>query len=178
MEFTTSRLRVRSFAREDEEALHRLLSDPAVMRWMEPPYSPAQTRAFLLRAGLCQPPLVYAAESLSTNCIIGYVIYHPYIQPSDYEIGWALAPCHWGKGLATSSPPLCWTRPAAKERAGQCWNVCLKTPRCSALPPALDSPFRESRRGWSNTACLYRTFPQLLQYISPAAQRRPLYFML
>lgn len=101
MEFTTSRLRVRSFAREDEEALHRLLSDPAVMRWMEPPYSPVQTRAFLFRAGLCQPPLVYAAESLSTNCIIGYVIYHPYIQPSDYEIGWALAPCHWGKGLAT-----------------------------------------------------------------------------
>ncbi len=101
MEFVTPRFRVRPFRREDEGALHRLLSDPAVMRWLEPPYCLAQTQCFLLRAGLCQPPLVYAAELLSTGGIIGYIIYHPYTSPSEYELGWVLDKTCWGRGMAS-----------------------------------------------------------------------------
>lgn len=101
MEFVTPRLRVRPFSPGDEGALHRLLSDPMVMRWMEPPYSPAQTRNFLRQAGLCQPPLVYAAELLSTNSIIGYVIYHSYMSPVEYELGWVLDKACWGQGIAS-----------------------------------------------------------------------------
>lgn len=101
MEFVTPRLRVRPFSPEDEGALHRLLSDPAVMRWLEPPFSLAQTQNFLRQAGLCQPPLVYAAELLSTNSIIGYIIYHPYTSALEYELGWVLDKARWGQGIAS-----------------------------------------------------------------------------
>lgn len=68
----------------DADALYRLLSDPEVMRYLEPLYDRAQTEAFLHRAGLSEPPLVYAAEG--NGRFIGYVIYHPYDEES-IEIG-------------------------------------------------------------------------------------------
>ena len=54
MELTleTPRLRVRPFRGEDEAALAEILGDPAVMAWIEPSYTPEQTRRFLARAGL------------------------------------------------------------------------------------------------------------------------------
>ena len=53
---------IRRMKSSDADALYRLLSDPEVMRYLEPLYDRAQTEAFLHRAGLSEPPLVYAAE--------------------------------------------------------------------------------------------------------------------
>lgn len=45
----TEALHIRRLTAEDLEPLHRLLSDPAVMRYLEPPFTRAQTEAFLQR---------------------------------------------------------------------------------------------------------------------------------
>ena len=88
---------IRKMRPGDADALYRLLSDPAVMRYLEPPFDRAQTEDFLRRAGLAEPPLVYAAEE--NGDFIGYVIYHAYDEQS-VEIGWVLLPEYWGRGYA------------------------------------------------------------------------------
>lgn len=55
-------LSIHRMRKEDLGWLYRLLSDPEVMRWLEPPYSMEQTEAFLFCAGLSENPLIYAAE--------------------------------------------------------------------------------------------------------------------
>lgn len=90
---------IRRMKSSDADALYRLLSDPEVMRYLEPLYDRAQTEAFLHRAGLSEPPLVYAAEG--NGRFIGYVIYHPYDEES-IEIGWVLFPAYWGRGYASA----------------------------------------------------------------------------
>ncbi len=58
-----ARVRLRMMRREDADELYALLSDEAVMRWLEPPFNRAQAERFLEQAGLSDPPLIYAAES-------------------------------------------------------------------------------------------------------------------
>ena len=90
---------IRTMRPGDADALYRLLSDPAVMRYLEPPFDREQTEAFLHQAGLTKPPLVYAAEK--NGIFIGYVIYHAYDRGS-VEIGWVLLPEYWGRGYASA----------------------------------------------------------------------------
>ena len=90
---------IRKMQPGDADALYRLLSDPAVMRYLEPPFDRAQTEDFLRRAGLAEPPLVYAAEE--NGVFLGYVIYHAYDEQS-VEIGWVLLPDYWGRGYASA----------------------------------------------------------------------------
>lgn len=63
---------IRNMRPGDADALYRLLSDPEVMRYLEPPYDRVQAEAFLHHAGLSEPPLVYAVEE--NGSFIGYVI--------------------------------------------------------------------------------------------------------
>ena len=90
---------IRRMRPDDADALFRLLSDPEVMQYLEPPFDRAQTEDFLRRAGLSEPPLVYAAEENGT--FLGYVIYHAYDRES-MEIGWVLLPEYWGRGYASA----------------------------------------------------------------------------
>lgn len=89
---------IRNMQPGDADALYKLLSDPEVMRYLEPPFDREQTEAFLHQAGLTKPPLVYAAEK--NGIFIGYVIYHAYDRGS-VEIGWVLLPEYWGRGYAS-----------------------------------------------------------------------------
>lgn len=96
----TERLIIRRFQPEDAEDLEKILSDPDVMKYIEPPFSPKKTQDFILTNGLCDPPLVWALESTETRHVIGHVILHPY-DSSRYEIGWILChPC-WNQGIAS-----------------------------------------------------------------------------
>ena len=88
------KLMIRKMTDQDLEPLCVLLSDPDVMRYLEPPYSNEQTRKFLSIAMSDHPP-VYAVDL--NGCFIGYVIYHLYEKDS-MEIGWVLLREHWGKG--------------------------------------------------------------------------------
>ncbi len=91
------KLHIRPFRPDDLDGLTRLLADPEVMRHLEPPYSPADSQAFLLRHGLSDSPAVFAVED--EGGFVGYVIYHPYDEDS-WEIGWVLARSAWGRGYA------------------------------------------------------------------------------
>ena len=90
---------IRKMQPGDADALYRLLSAPAVMRYLEPPFDRAQTEDFLRRAGLAEPPLVYAAEE--NGDFIGYVIYHAFDEQS-VEFGCVLLPEYWGRGYASA----------------------------------------------------------------------------
>ena len=90
-------LHIRRMTNQDLEPLYMLLSDPKVMRFLEPPYTREQVSAFL-RKGLSEKPPVYTVET--NGNFVGYVIYHPYEKDS-IEIGWVLLPEYWGKGYAS-----------------------------------------------------------------------------
>ena len=79
---------IRQFKLSDLDELYKVLSDPEVMQYIEPPYSLEQTRIFLIDAGLCYTPLIFAAKK--DGQFIGYVIFHEYDIDS-YELGWVLA---------------------------------------------------------------------------------------
>lgn len=96
----TKRLLIRPFREEDAEAWQPILSDPEVMRWLEPPFSPEQTRRFIREAGLCSPPLVWALMEKKGGRPVGHLIWHPYGDGA-MELGWVLGREHWGQGLAT-----------------------------------------------------------------------------
>ena len=99
MELLTERCRVRPFRPEDADALHAALSDPEVMRHVEPPFTLDRTRAFVREVGLCAPPRVFAVVWRATGRVIGHVIFHAF-DGADYEIGWVLRRDFWGMGIA------------------------------------------------------------------------------
>ena len=49
-----ARVRLRMMRREDADELYALLSDEAVMRWLEPPFNRAQAERFLEQTGLSE----------------------------------------------------------------------------------------------------------------------------
>ena len=95
----TKNLSVRKILPGDIEDLYRLLSDERVMEYLEPPYSREAAKAFLEKAGLSDPPLIYAVCDRYGR-FIGYVIFHRY-DKHGAEIGWVLSPAEWHKGYAS-----------------------------------------------------------------------------
>ncbi len=95
----TERLLVRRLQEADDEKLYAVLSDPEVMRYIEPPFSLEQTRSFIREAGLCEPPLVYAVIWKQTGELIGHLIWHPWDETA-MELGWILRRDFWGRGIA------------------------------------------------------------------------------
>ncbi len=91
-------LAIRKMKEQDLEPLHILLSDPEVMKYLEPPFTKEQTAEFL-RSALSDQPRVFAAEA--DGSFIGYVIYHPY-EEDTMELGWVLLPGYWSKGYASA----------------------------------------------------------------------------
>ena len=97
--FETVRCTVRTFREDDAESLQKILADPEVMEYLEPPFTADQTRSFLSRCGLCADPLVWAIEMLDTGELGGYLIYHPF-DADRHEIGWVLKKSLWHLGIA------------------------------------------------------------------------------
>ena len=91
---------LRPFRSEDVLQLHDVLSDPEVMRWIEPPYSLEQTVELLQGEALVSTPRILALTDRDDR-IIGQVIFHPYDRDS-YEVGWIIDRSHWGHGLASA----------------------------------------------------------------------------
>ena len=101
MYLETNRCLIRPFSLDDNEALHLCLSDPEVMRFIEPPFDLPKTRAFIRNAGLSTPPLVHALVWKATGDVIGHVIFHPYPGGNDWEMGWVIRRNCWGMGIAS-----------------------------------------------------------------------------
>ena len=114
-EVSTTEYSIRRMEESDLPAVRELLADARVMRFLEPPYSPEQAGSFLRKAGLSEPPLIYAAEDRSGR-FLGYVIYHPFDARS-MEIGWVLRPSAWGKGVASELTRMLIARAAQEGKA-------------------------------------------------------------
>jgi RimJ/RimL family protein N-acetyltransferase len=105
-EIETERLRLRAWRAGDVELQARLNADPEYMRHLGgPPMTYEQTAAQIARfrdhwarrgVGL------WAAEDRETGSFLGRIglAYHG-AWPDDLEVGWALDPAVWGRGLAT-----------------------------------------------------------------------------
>ena len=95
----TQRLMIRQLRESDVDSLYDVLSDPDVMRCIEPVYTRKQTLQLIRRAGMCAVPLIWALAEKATDRLIGHVIYHPFDE-TRYEIGWIIAKPYWNCGYA------------------------------------------------------------------------------
>lgn len=66
---------IRRMKSSDADALYRLLSDPEVMRYLEPLYDRAQTEAFLHRAGLSEPRLCMPPKKTDALSAMSFIIH-------------------------------------------------------------------------------------------------------
>lgn len=105
-------MNIRKFNESDLMNLHGTLSDPDVMKYIEPIFNLEKTKEFINSVAISDSPLIYAVEDDKGN-YIGYVIYHDY-EDNSIELGWLLNKQEWGKGYASKLTELMIEK-AAKE---------------------------------------------------------------
>lgn len=96
----TERLELRRFELSDSHDALLYLSDPLVMKSVEPPFDLAKTRDFILTHGMSEEPRVYALVERETSSLVGHVIFHRFGDDSVFELGWVLSRSSWGRGYA------------------------------------------------------------------------------
>lgn len=108
MEIETPRLMLRAWQDSDRAAFAQLNTDPAVMTYLGPPLSRAQSDAAIDRQIKLMEdgePAFWAAAHKESGQFIGCigvkrVRFQAHFTPC-YEIGWRLAHDYWGQGLAS-----------------------------------------------------------------------------
>ena len=95
----TPRTLVRPFRPDDLDDLHAILSDAQTMEFVEPPFDPAQTEAFL-REFCIGARGALAVEHRDTGQVIGYVLFNYRAEPGCYELGWIFHRTFWRQGYA------------------------------------------------------------------------------
>lgn len=110
---TTARLDIRDWAFDDAEAAFAVYGDGRVAPWLLPAMSQVPSVAAMrcvleawteARPNLATPAGRWAVAKRETGEVVGGVslrLLPPYDQ--DLEIGWQLAPLHWGSGYATEA---------------------------------------------------------------------------
>lgn len=94
----TDRLIIRDFEMNDAEDLQEILGDEETMKYCEPVYDIAKTKAFLKNFCIDRKGAV-AAVLRETNKLIGYILFIE-TESGVYEIGWFFNRKYWGKGYA------------------------------------------------------------------------------
>lgn len=109
MKITTDRLIIRPFQRDDFEDLHRMLSDPDVMRFsFNGPYSKQKSADFLsqcMEKSKNKQPSLLAVIDRRNRLFMGSCGFFPQkIQgKEELELGYRFLKKHWGKGFATEA---------------------------------------------------------------------------
>jgi ribosomal-protein-alanine N-acetyltransferase len=106
----TERLILRDWRDEDIEPLAAINADPLVVRFLPGPMTLEETRAMVERKRAHRARhgfTSFAVEVPGVAPFIGYVglqvpAFAAHFMPA-VEIGWRLAPAHWGKGYATEA---------------------------------------------------------------------------
>ena len=101
MKIETPRLTLRDFTPADGPALHAILGDGEVMAFAEPPYTPAQTHAFLEQFCIARRGGLACVEK-ATGQLVGYLLFSP-LGEQVWELGWFFRRDTWGKGFATEA---------------------------------------------------------------------------
>lgn len=99
----TVRLRLRRFTPDDVSAVHAYTHDAHVMEYM-PPHSMswAQTQAFVTTQQGADAQAV-AIVHRATDAMIGHLVFHAWVAPRTYEIGWVIHPDHQHRGYASEA---------------------------------------------------------------------------
>ncbi len=99
----TQRLRIRSFQRDDWQAVYDYTSDPAVMmHFPEGQFTPEQARAFVAD-NMGEHARAVAVLFKRADMLIGHMEFHPWFAPQTYEIGWVFNRVYHGQGYATEA---------------------------------------------------------------------------
>jgi [ribosomal protein S5]-alanine N-acetyltransferase len=102
LEVETARLRLRPFVADDWRAALAYLSLPNVRRFVpEWPQTEEQAREFVSENAA--DPRALALETRVDRELVGHIGFHPWFGERAYEIGWAVAPAHQGRGYATEA---------------------------------------------------------------------------
>lgn len=105
----TSRLRLRPYRADDDEAMFALYSDPRVMRyWSFPSWvEVAQARGYLekARAGMDSGEIFpWAIADRASDRLIGALTLHSlHVEQLRAEVGYSLSPDYQGRGLAAEA---------------------------------------------------------------------------
>jgi RimJ/RimL family protein N-acetyltransferase len=106
--FETGRLRLRRFAPDDAVTLDRWAAEPEFQRYLGPPRPGDE------QLGRCEAHWnehgfgLLAVEWKETGALVGRcgVQYHR-MWPHDPEVGWAVDPAWWGRGIAAEAGQAC-----------------------------------------------------------------------
>ena len=108
-EVETARLLLRQFREEELDSYHeRIFNDPRVMAFLPPgrPVPKARTAAWVARCKTHWERYgfgVWAVEERASGELIGHCGLGALEEIPEVEVLYALAPAHWGKGLATEA---------------------------------------------------------------------------
>lgn len=104
----TERLTLRGWLPDDRAAFAVMNADPRVSQYLLGPITPEDSEEMVDRIETCWQQRGYglwAAERLDTGQFVGYVGLWPATFDAPFtpavEVGWRLAPEHWGNGFAT-----------------------------------------------------------------------------
>lgn len=100
MKLHTERLVLRNFKEIDISEALEYLSDPEVMKYIEPIFDYEKAKEFINDCGLGQEPLVYALVHKVQNKVIGHIIFHEFNDSDEFELGWIINKEYWGQGFA------------------------------------------------------------------------------
>lgn len=97
MNIHTSRLIIRDYVPSDWQDLQEIFSDPQVMRYCEPVYTPEQTKETL--ALFIQKGIAYAVTLADSGKVIGHALFAQ-LEQGIYEIAWFYNRSYWSRGYA------------------------------------------------------------------------------
>jgi RimJ/RimL family protein N-acetyltransferase len=104
----TERLLLRDWRPDDRESFARMNADPRVSEHLAGPISRSDSEEMVDRVQACWAERGYglwAVARRDNGCFIGYVGLWPATFEAHFtpavEVGWRLAPRHWGHGFAT-----------------------------------------------------------------------------
>ena len=108
LEIETTRLRLRPCSEDDIDDLHRLWTDPQVRKYLWDDIAITREQAAEVasasldsfgRQGFGQ----WRVSLKESDSLIGFCGFRLFGEPPEVEILYAIAPLHWGKGLATEA---------------------------------------------------------------------------
>jgi RimJ/RimL family protein N-acetyltransferase len=108
VQLETERLMLRSFGREDVEAMAQLFANPDFMRFSLGAFTERKkTVEFIEKVmdwDLAGMPSQFAVLSRGEHAVIGYCgfLHHPEV-PGEVELGYRLHPDYWNRGLITEA---------------------------------------------------------------------------
>lgn len=99
MKIETERLIIRDFNKGDINDSFEYLSNPFVMKHIEPVFTYTQAVEFIEIYGIDKKS-VFAVEEKSLGKVIGHIIFHEFNNTLEYELGWIFNEKFHGLGYA------------------------------------------------------------------------------